>query len=200
MEQEDQPTVSTLCGGGFNDITHDDIEILNWIENSCWIKISINLPKPMWAFTPFISDNYLFIVGYCGEDLKRNRGAYKIPVAKIMASIYQHVQHKSDTHMKWTKLTAADHWYTALVPSSSPLVVVGGDCTIPTADIKMFDHSAQSWKKIESLSSPRSAVAIAALYNNTIIIIGGCSKGGNVANRKLSSLTLVELGQAELLH
>ena len=64
----------------------------------------------------------------------------------------------------------------------------------------MYDNSNKSWKKIGSLSSARSNVAVAAVYNNAIIIIGGHTKGGGMANRKSSSVTVVELGQAELLH
>ena len=80
---------------------------------------------------------------------------------------------------KWTKLTATDHWYTAIIPSSSPPVVVGRmdiTGTIPTAGIKMYNKSNNSWKKTGSLSSARSAIAVAAVYNNTVIIIGGCTK------------------------
>ena len=147
----------------------------------------------MYGFTSTISDDHLLIVGYGGIDIK----PYKIPVAHITASIDQ--QHNSDTPTKWTELTAADHWHTALVPSSSPPVVVGGEDTtgtIPTADIKMYDNSNKSWKKIGSLSSARTRVAVAAVYNNAIAVIGGYT----IANDKSSSLTIVELGQAELLH
>ena len=188
-----------VAGGGLDDITHDDIEIFNWIENSHWRKVAIKLPVPMWAFTPTISDDQILIVGYSGANMKRNISAYKIPVANITASIDQ--QHNSDTPTKWTELTAADHWQTALVPSSSPPVVVGGQDTTstPTADIKMYDNSNKSWKKIGSLTSARSAAAVAAVYNNAIIIIGGRTKGGNIANATSSSVTVVELGQAELL-
>ena len=192
-----------VAGGGLDDDTdHDDIEVLNWIENSHWRKISIKLPVPMYAFTPTISDDHLIIVGYHGADTRYN-GTYKIPVANITASIEQ--QHNSDTPTKWTELTAPDLWHTTLVSSSSPPVVVGGENhsengSIPTTDIKMFDNSNKSWKKIGSLSSARSSVAVAAVYNNAIVVIGGCTKGGNMANRKSSSLTVVELGQAELRH
>ena len=82
-------------------------------------------------------------------------------------------------------------------------MVVGGidtTGTIPTADIKLYDYSRRSWKKIGSLSSTRSRVGVAAVYNNAIIVIGGCTKPDSVANAKSSSLTVVELGQAELLH
>ena len=180
----------------------DDIEVLNWRKNSHWRKASIKLPLRMYGFTPTISDDHLLIVGYGGADMKNYNGAYKMPLANITASIDQ--QHNSDTPTKWTKLTAAsDHQKIALVPSASPPVVVGGEDitdTIPKADIKMYDNSNKSWKKIGSLSSARSRVAVAAVYNNAIVVIGGCTKGDTITNAKSSSLTVVELGQAELLH
>ena len=64
----------------------------------------------------------------------------------------------------------------------------------------MYDNSKKSWKKIGSLSSARSYAAVAAIYNNAIVIIGGRTKGGSMANVLSSSVTIVELGQAELLH
>ena len=184
-------------------VVQDDIEILNWIENSHWRKVSIKLPLPMWGFTPTISDDHLIIVGYSCTNMQPYKGAYKIPVANITASVDQ--QHNSDTPTKfeWTELTAADHWWIALVPSSSPPVVVGEwnhNYKTSTADIKMYDNSNKSWKKIGSLSSARTEVAVAAVYNNAIVVIGGCTKGDTIANRSSSSLTVVELGQAELLH
>ena len=191
-----------VAGGGLDDNTdHDDIEVLNWIENSHWRKVSIKLPVPMYGFKPTISDDHLLIVGYSHSN-GRNRNAYKTPVANITGSIDQ--QHSSDTPTKWTELTAADHLYTALVPGSSPPVVVGGRDHIdnggtPTADIKMYDNSNKSWKKIGSLSSARNRVAVAAVYNNAIVVIGGCTKSDTIANAESSSLTVAELGQAELL-
>ena len=187
-----------VAGGGLDDKTHDDIEVLNWIENSHWRKVSIKLPVPMCVFTPTISDDHLLIVGYTGVNRTRERSTYKIPIANITASMDRY--NKSS---KWTEVTVHDHDCTTLVPSSSPPVVVGGEDTtgsIPTADIKMYDNSNKSWKKIGSLSSARSRVAVAAIYNTAVVVIGGCTKGDTMANRKSSSLTVVELGQAELLH
>ena len=184
-------------------IVRDDIEILNWIERSHWIKVSINLPDHMWVLTPIICDNHLVIVGYCGADMKTYKDAYKMPIANITASVYQN--YNTDTSAKWTILTPADHWCTALVPSSSPLVVVGGRSKItkgsrPTSDINMYDYSNKSWKKIGSLSPAISMTAVAVVYDNAVVIIGGCTKGGTIENAKSSSLTVVDLGQAELLH
>ena len=184
-------------------VVQDDIEVLNWIENSHWRKVSIKLPVPMFGFTSTItSDNHMLIVGYADTVNDRYKSAYKIQIANITASINQ--QHNSDTPTKWTEPTAADHWCTGLVPGSSPPVVVGGQVSTEqgdtaTADIKMYDNSNKSWKKIGSLSSARSKVAVAAVYNNAIIIIGGYTKGGDIANCESSSVTVVEMGQAELL-
>ena len=176
----------------------DDIEIFNWIENSHWRKVSIKLPVPMYAFTSTISDDHLLIVGYADVDMKYYKHAYKIPVANITVSIDQ--QHHSDTPIKWTELTAVDHWHTSLVSSLSPPVIVGGDDTTgTTADIKMYDNSNKSWKKIGLLTFARSCVGVAPVYNNAIIIIGGCTKADTIDDRKSSIVTAVELGQAELL-
>ena len=186
-----------VTGGDKGDdttVTLNDIEVLNWMENLQWRRVSIKLPVPMYNLTHTTYDDHLFIVDYSSSK-GRYRGTYKMLLANITASIDQ--QYNSDKPMEWTKLTAADHYHTALVPSSSSPIVVGGhdiDGT-PTADIKMYDNSNKSWKKIGSLSSARSAVAVAAVYNNAIIIIGGCTKGGSNDSAISSNLTSVELGQ-----
>ena len=68
-----------------------------------------------------------------------------------------------------------------------------------TADIKMYDNSNKSWKKIGSLSPARCGIAVAAVHNNAIIVIGGFTKGGTIDNAKSSSLHVAVMGQAELL-
>ena len=180
-------------------VVQDDIEVLNWYDNSHWRRVSIKLPVPMAAFTPTIAfDDHLLIVGYASADMNYCNNTNRIPVANVTASIDQ--QQNRDTLTKWTKLTISDHLCTALVPSSSSPVVVGGVHDITsTADIKMYDNSSKSWRKIGSLSSVRSRVAVAAVYNNAIIIVGGCTKGGSSVDVESSSVTVVELGQAELL-
>ena len=177
----------------------DDIEVLNWIENAHWKKVSIKLPVPMYGFTPTVSNDDLVVVGYTSVDSVRHKKAYKMLVSDIAESMLtEHDQEcGSPTPTKWTELTKGDHWYTALVPSSSPPVVVGGDKGgIPTADIKVYDYPGKSWKKSisKSLSSARSGVALGTVYNNAIIVLGGCTKGGSEAN----VLSTVELGQLEL--
>ena len=50
------------------------------------------------------------------------------------------------------------------------------------------------------MSFARSCVAVAAVNDNAIVVIGGCTKGNLRADRKSSALTVVEVGEAELLH
>ena len=177
----------------------DDIEVLNWIENSHWRRVFIKLPVPMHNLTSTICNDHLLVVGYSTANA-RYRGSYNILLANITASIDQ--QCNSDKSMKWTKLNATDHdhdhyWATPVpMASSSPPVVVGGHDAdhMSTADIKMYDSSNKSWKKIGSLSSARSRVIVAAVGDNAIIVIGGYTLKGNTRNK--SSLMLVELGQA----
>ena len=194
-----------VAGGARDDNTlaQDDIEVLNWIENSHWRKVSIKLPVTMYGFTPTISDDYLLIVGYHGADMKSNNAAYKIPVDDITGSI----EHCSGMETKWTELTATDHLKTTPIASIYPTpVIVGGEdlhaVGATTADIKMYNNSNKLWSKIGSLSSARCCAAVAAVHDNAIVIIGGCTKGGTPwpENAKSSSLTVVELGQAELFH
>ena len=184
-------------------VTRDDIEVLNWVENSHWRMVPVKLPVPMFGFTPIISNDHLVIVGYHGADSSRYKSAYKIPAADITDQ-----RHKYDLPIHWIKLTGATHWYTSLIPNSCPPVIVGGEdssggensTNIPTADIRMYDDSSNSWKKVGSLSSPRSYATVSAVDNNSVIVIGGYTETRSNISARWSSLKLLELGQAELCH
>ena len=174
----------------------DDIEVLNWTENFCWRKVPIKLPVPMCLFTPTISDNDVVIVGYVGADMKTNKSAYKMQITVLIDLL------NSGTSTDWVSLTTADQYYAAVFTSSSlPVMVAGGEDILntTTADIKMYDDTEKLWKKIGSLSSARSSAAVTAVYNNAVIAIGGYTNAGNMANTMATSMTTVELGQAELL-
>ena len=79
-------------------IIQDDIEVLDWVENSHWRKVSIKLPEPMCIFAPTVSDDHILIVGYYSAGILSCNGTYKTPVANIIASGDQ--QHKSKTPTK----------------------------------------------------------------------------------------------------
>ena len=170
----------------------DDIEILNWTENTHWRVVDIHLPVPMWGFTPVIFDDNVFIAGFCGHDLKHHRRGFKIPTNEVIGS--------QDPPATWTRVAKADHFSTALVPSVYAPILVGGEThdSTPTVDITLYDPSTDSWQKIASLSSARFEVAVALINDNAIMVIGGCTVGGDVENAKSSCLTTVELGKVIL--
>jgi len=111
-----------------------------------------------------------------------------MPVANITSPVKQHTS--------WTKLVPTSHADAVLVPNSSPPVVIGGHWWSTTANIEMYVDSGKSWNKIDSLSFARTCTAVAAIGNNAIVVIGGCTDANNFAS---SVITTVELGQAELL-
>ena len=83
-----------IIAGGLGPATEDndtllvqnDIEVLNWIENSHWRKVSIKLPVPMWDITPTISNSDLIIVGYGDKDFGVDKSAYIMAVGTGQAS------------------------------------------------------------------------------------------------------------------
>ena len=67
----------------------DDIEILDWVENSQWRKVSIHLPMPMFAPQLTVSNDKVFVAGYHDATMCSNKHAYELPVAIITNSAYQ---------------------------------------------------------------------------------------------------------------
>ena len=184
--------------GGINgkeEGARDDIEVLDWQENLQWKRVSVQLPEPMWAFTPSTCDDKLVIVGYHSKRGRTNE-FYMIPINAVIASAV-------DTSViEWNELSPTNpYWSISLLPNSSPPVIVGGrnqPGTASTDCIKIYDSSDYSWKTIARLQSPRGRVAVATISNNSIIVIGGIAQGGGQDTSKTYNLTLVELGQAEL--
>ena len=198
-----------VAGGTSDGGVLDDIEILDWVENSQWKRVSVCLPVPMYALQLTIFSDDLFIVGYVNVGIQFDRHVHKIPVAQLIASSADQphngftklVQFAQNAFTKWAQLTQTTHRGSYLVSGLFPLTVVGGLDTKhePTADIMMYDSSIENWKKIDSLSLARSRVGVAAINDNAIIIIGGCTTTEHQAISDLmsSTLTLVELGQVE---
>lgn len=174
-----------------------DIEILNWIENYAWRIVSINLPFPMYAFMPIISNDNLYIVGYSNKE-GNFRSTYAIPAASIASPL------EDDNSISWQKLKSSAYHNATLIPGLSPPVTVGGHCLVnqthkvSTADICLYDFGTEMWKQVAKLSSPRSNPAIVAIGNNAIVVVGG-----NVRQKDLTGsicLSTVELGQAILMN
>ena len=171
----------------------DDIELLNYKQSSHWVIARMKLPEPMAAPSLTISDNLLYIVGY---DIAtgRTNAACKLSIDIITSTSDQL------TSNHWTKLPPAPHCYTAIIPNTSPPVIIGGDDIhyVPTADIKMLDVPNNSWKKIASLTSPRASTAVVPI---SILVIGGITGGESVEGaKKHHSITRVEKGSVRLCY
>ena len=186
-----------VAGGNKDPINvRNDIEVLNWRQCKRWMKSSITLPTPMWAFTPIISNDKLYIVGYSGEGNRTHRDAYEIPVVYITSNLGQNRHGRN----YWVDLPSSSYYYSTLVPGSSPPVYVGGEDGqgVQSSNISMYDSFTDTWRCVDALSSPRAGAAVASIDKYSVIIIGGYTKGHSNTAAKLSSLPTVEIGEAEL--
>ena len=187
-----------IVAGGMSDMNtlNDDIELLYYKRSPHWIKTNINLPEPMIFISLTIADDLLYIAGYGTPDKKRSNKAYKIAVDKITSSVAQ--PPTSSQTVQWTTIPSTPHYTTAIVPNSYPPVIIGGDDLqgVSTADIAMLK---QSWSKVASLSSPRTAVAVVPIDCDSILVIGGTT-GGNTVERSAHSMRMVEKGTVKRSH
>ena len=187
-----------VAGGARGDNTPvvlDDIEILDWVENSQWKRVAIHLPVPMFDIQLTVANDHLFVVGYINVNLNFDNHVYKLPVSLITDSANQ-LQCASTG---WVELTQTTHWCSSLVTglSSESLIVLGGRdemYTAAVANIMMYDESTEKWKEIDSLSFARSRAAATAINDNALIVVGGCTSTTEASS---TSLTVVELGQVE---
>ena len=183
-----------IVAGGAEDKTnfHDDIEVLNSQQSPLqWKRVDIALPVPMWTVSLTISGDKLLIVGY-NQAKGRSTSVYQLPVKSLLK------QQQHTDLLKWVKLSSAPHHGAALVPRSNPPVIIGGNfhgCA--TTNISVYNTSKNCWTNHSSLSSPRINLAVASIYNDTIIVFGGHTCGVNVEAATESSLTIVEIGKVE---
>ena len=189
-----------VAGGKGEDTTavFDDIEVLNIVERK-WIKLTVQLPKPMWGISATASAKSIHIVGYNGADNHCYNDAYTIDIDHITYPLAVDQQQPSESTVKaqnpWVSLPDAPLWYCALVPTSTPPVILGGENengeVVATAAI--YDQATQLWRKIDSVKLPTNvAYATAALAGkNAIIVIGGCTDTKTTNAASFTSLTKV---------
>ena len=183
--------------GGARDITtyNNDIEILNWQQSPLeWKVVDVTLPVPMWTISLTVSGDKLLIVGYT-QAKGRSTSVYQFPIKSLLEQPLYSNQLQKYT---WVKLASAPHQDAALVRCSNPPVIVGGSCRgRPTSDVNVYSSLENRWKKCASLSGPRINVAVANIYDDTIIVFGGYTSGGSVEAAMESSLTTVQMGKVE---
>ena len=186
--------VIVMGGMSSPDNIHDSIEIMNYHRELQWKNVSVKLPVATWNIKPTISGDNITIVGYSTAG-GRNKGYYQIAIEEILDQPLS----TSATSNKWKMLSYAPYYNTATVPYSNPPVIIGGQShanqgSVPTSDISIYDSSKNSWRKVDLLTSARNNVGVALINSNSIIVIGGISRGGSFETAKAFSLTTVEIG------
>ena len=194
--------VIVMGGGSSPGTIHDSIEVMEYHNQLQWKEVPVHLPVPMLAIKPTILGENIVIVGHSGGVFSRSH--YQIAANEVISSLDQPLS--TDTvSTKWKKMFAATHFNTATVPYSDPLVIVGGktittEKSVYTWDVKLYDVSKNSWSKVDSLTTARGHVGTALINKNTIIVIGGSTKGRSVESAEESSITTVEIGSIVLNH
>ena len=188
--------VIVMGGGKSPDTDLDSIEVMNYHHQLQWKEVSLHLPVPMYAIKPTVSGDNIIIVGYSGD--LRYSTVYQTTTQEVISSLNQPLSTGAVTR-QWQELSAATHWCTATVPYSNPPVIIGGKSHgnqggAPTSDISLYDSSKNLWKKVDSLTTERMATGVSLINNNTIIIIGGTTRGESVEAARASCLTTVEIG------
>ena len=192
-----------IVAGGLGDdkTAVDTIEVLN-VSSCHWMIVNTHLPQPMYAISATVCADSFTIVGYDGAD-KRYTGTFTIPIGEIISQQQQTQQSLTSStdkdNTKWHKLANTPYWKTALVPNTSPPVIIGGedkqDNTVN--DITIYDDTNNRWKKIASLpiNCARTTVAV---INDCIIVMGGASDTKTTETTNATALSDVNVGQLVL--
>ena len=191
-------------GKGDDDTAVDTIEVLD-ITMSHWMIVNTHLPLPMYVISATICADSFTIVGYTdGVDKKRYNKTFIIPIDEIISQQQQQPQQSltSSTdkdNTKWHTLANAPYLVTALVPNTSPPVIIGGedkhDNTVN--DITIYDDTKNRWKKIASLPI-NCAWTTVAVINDCIIVMGGASDTKTTESCNATALSDVNVGQLVL--
>lgn len=188
-----------VAGGKGEDTTVvlDDIEVLNITERQ-WQKLPIHLPKPMWGISATASKQYFYIVGYNGADNHCYNDAYMIALDHVRyqsATAASADQGSAKAQNPWVSLPDAPLWYSALVPTSSPPVILGGEDkngeVVATATI--YEQANQLWRQVDPVKLPTALAytTVAQAGKNAIIVVGGCTNTKTTSDASSTSLATV---------
>ena len=176
----------------------DSIEVFD-IEKSHWIIVNTHLPEPMYNISATMCGDSFTIVGYTYTDGDRSNRTFLIPVYEILPQQQTQQSFTGSTHednTEWHELAETVYWFTALVPNTTPLIIIGGSDEQGNTvdDVTIYDDTTKSWKKISSLPIKCSLTTIAVL-NQSIIVIGGSSDVKSGETCDATTLCDVNIGQ-----
>ena len=191
----------TIVAGGDSEdgSTLDTIEVFN-SNNNQWTILSTHLPQPMRLINATTCNQSFIIAGYTRADGNASNGTFIISMDSLVGADQQSLTSStSEDDNKWSQLFHTTYWSTAIVPNTSPPVIIGGQDNQRKAvsNISLYDDSSDSWRTVSSL--PIScAMATVATINDVIIVAGGCTDDSTMETVNATNLTSVVLGQLEL--
>ena len=195
---------NVIVAGGLGDdeTAVDTIEMLD-VTKCHWMIVNTHLPQPMYRISATLCADSFTIVGYDGADNKRYNGTFTIPIDQIISQQQQTQQSLTSStdkdNTKWHTLATAPYWKTALVPNTSPPIIIGGDDEQDNTvnDITIYDDTNNRWKKIASLPI-NCAYTTVAVINDCIIVMGGASDTKTAETCEATTLSDVNVGQLVL--
>ena len=188
-----------VAGGKGDDDLLDSIEVFD-VTKSHWMIVNTHLPEPMYQISATICADSFTIVGYTGAGNNGYRETFIIPIDDIISLPQQARQSLTSStdkdNTKWHRLASAPYWKAALVPNTSPPVIIGGeDEQVNTVnDIRIYDDTSNQWNKIVSLPI-NCAWTTVAVINQSIIVMGGCSNTKTNETINATALSDVIVGQ-----
>lgn len=183
-------------GESDNDTILDGIEIFD-IAKSHWMIVSTCLPEPMYNISATMCDDSFTIVGYTYEGGDRSTNTFMVHVDEIVSQEGESSVDKDST--KWHKLADASHWFTNLVPNTSPPIIIGGsdEQGDTVSDIAVYDDASNKWKRISSLPINCTFTTV-EIINQSILVMGGCRYVKSSDTCKATALGDVYVGQLVL--
>ena len=185
-------------GKGEDESTLNTIEVFN-SNNYQWTVLSTHLPQPMSWISATISNQSFIITGYDSTDGRRSSETFIITMDSLVEQQQSLTSSTSEDDNKWRQLFQTPYWDTAIVPNSSPPLIIGGYDNQRKAvnNISLYDDTSNSWRTVSSLPISCARATVTTI-NNIIIVAGGCSDVSAIETVNATTLTSVVLGQLEL--
>ena len=185
-------------GKGEDDSTLDTIEVFN-CNNNQWTILSTHLPKRMSNIVATTCNQSFIIAGYEGADGGIYSGTFIISMDSLVGADQQSLTSSTiEDDNKWRKLCSTPYWNTAIVPNTSPPVIIGGEDNQFKAvnNISLYEDSSDSWRTVSSLPISCAGATVATI-NDVIIVTGGCTDRSTIETVNATTLTSVVLGQLD---
>ena len=191
----------TIVAGGYGEhgSTLDTIEVFN-SNNNQWTILSTHLPQPMRNINATTCNQSFIIARYTTADGRANNGTFIISMDSLVGADQQSLTSStSEDDNKWSQLCSTPYWHTAIVPNTSPPVIIGGEDNQRKAvdNISLYDDSSDSWRTVSSLPISCTQATVATI-NDVIIVAGGCTDHSTMETATATTLTSVVLGQLQL--